>query len=479
MGTSLIGLLPQNTYSGLIKFGDNAALSASLKAISDGAGNDTMLSISTTALQIGGATGLNWDNTNKSLGIGTSAPVGILHLYKSAAATRLAIDGDAGQNRLISYRTGAVQRFGLYVNNTAESGSNAGSDFAIRAYSDAGTLLNTPLFIKRSTGNVGIGTTTPTSRLQVKSDGTNPVVVFESTSGGAGWRINALATIFEPLDDANHSIGSQFKNLLTIWTGIIRSQSRLSYTTANQTQTTGNIAINDFSTSIGAAAGSANFRPINIGYTINNSGAQTGTATGIFLNATETALNGMTHNLIDLQVGGVSKFLVNRLGIGIFSGGISQLPELTMNNSGIIAFSGRIRIKSPSTNAVMFQDNTETSAANLILGLQTSSFPMLKRNGTAIEFRLADDSNVCSITAGAINGSFIISANGMCSQNWYDKSINTIWLTVDNTTAKANFKTAWNQTGLPTTRPSTVGDIYIDTAANILANGDKILAIRQ
>jgi hypothetical protein len=102
-----------------------------------------------------------------SVGIGTTAPVGILDLSKSAAATRLAIRGDAGQNRLISYRTGAVQRFGLYVNNTAESGANAGSDFAVRAYSDAGTLLDTPLFIKRSTGNVGIGTTAPASKLEI------------------------------------------------------------------------------------------------------------------------------------------------------------------------------------------------------------------------------------------------------------------------------------------------------------------------
>ena len=102
-----------------------------------------------------------------SVGIGTTAPVGLLDLYKAAAATRLAIRGDAGQNRLISYRTGAVQRFGLYVNNTAESGSNAGSNFAIRAYDDAGTLLSTPLFIERSTGNVGIGTTTPTSKLDI------------------------------------------------------------------------------------------------------------------------------------------------------------------------------------------------------------------------------------------------------------------------------------------------------------------------
>jgi hypothetical protein len=136
-----------------------------------------------------------------SVGIGTTAPVGLLHLYKSAAATRLAIDGDAGQNRLISYRTGAVQRFGLYVNNTAESGSNAGSNFAIRAYSDAGTLLSTPFFVTRSSGNVGINTLTPSQKLHVVGslriesggiyDGTNSIgtsgQVLSSTGTATAW----------------------------------------------------------------------------------------------------------------------------------------------------------------------------------------------------------------------------------------------------------------------------------------------------
>lgn len=97
-----------------------------------------------------------WDNTNKRLGLGIAAPLGILHLKKLADTTRFVIDGDAGQNRLTSYRTSGVQRWGLYCNNATESGSNAGSNFVFRRYNDAGTLLGTPISITRSTGQTTI-----------------------------------------------------------------------------------------------------------------------------------------------------------------------------------------------------------------------------------------------------------------------------------------------------------------------------------
>jgi hypothetical protein len=104
----------------------------------------------------GGDALFNWDDINKRLGLGTATPLGILHLKTTGTTTRQVIDGDAGQFRIITFRTSGLQRFGLYVNNDAETGFSAGSNFAIRRYDDTGTLAGTPFSIIRSTGQVTI-----------------------------------------------------------------------------------------------------------------------------------------------------------------------------------------------------------------------------------------------------------------------------------------------------------------------------------
>ena len=62
--------------------------------------------------------------------------------------------------RALRYRTGGLERFAAFVNSTAESGSNAGSDFAFARYDDAGAFIDLPLTIRRSDGGVTIASPT-------------------------------------------------------------------------------------------------------------------------------------------------------------------------------------------------------------------------------------------------------------------------------------------------------------------------------
>jgi hypothetical protein len=88
------------------------------------------------ALETSGSTRM-FISSSGNIGIGTTSPLGIVHLYQPAATTRMVMDGDTGQSKIITFRTHGLQRFGLYCNSTAESGANAGSDFVFQLKADA------------------------------------------------------------------------------------------------------------------------------------------------------------------------------------------------------------------------------------------------------------------------------------------------------------------------------------------------------
>jgi len=59
----------------------------------------------------------------------------------------------SGYGSALVSQTNGVLRWSLNLGNgTAESGSNAGSDFGLYAFSDAGAVLSEPIAVKRSTG---------------------------------------------------------------------------------------------------------------------------------------------------------------------------------------------------------------------------------------------------------------------------------------------------------------------------------------
>lgn len=62
-----------------------------------------------------------------------------------------------------------VPRMALRVGG-ANSTGNAGDDFQIVRYDDKGSALDTVFFIKRSSGNTGIGTNAPTKKLDINGD---------------------------------------------------------------------------------------------------------------------------------------------------------------------------------------------------------------------------------------------------------------------------------------------------------------------
>jgi hypothetical protein len=91
-----------------------------------------------------------------TIGAALAATAG-LTTGSTGSSGRLLIGGAAGSSRFVDYYTGVPTtgsniRWRVQANTTAESGSNAGSDYQIVRYSDTGSNLGNALTITRSTG---------------------------------------------------------------------------------------------------------------------------------------------------------------------------------------------------------------------------------------------------------------------------------------------------------------------------------------
>jgi len=74
------------------------------------------------------------------------------------ASAELVLDKAAsGDLSSVIYTTGSVLRWLSGTSNAVESGSNAGSDFRISRYTDAGAFIANALLVQRDTGEFGIG----------------------------------------------------------------------------------------------------------------------------------------------------------------------------------------------------------------------------------------------------------------------------------------------------------------------------------
>jgi hypothetical protein len=148
MGTTLTGTTPQDTYDSLIKVTDNGPLSGTLKALSDGLGNDSTLSLSTSAASIAGtlavATGTNLATASGNVGIGTSSPAEKLSVA-GAIITTGGITGHGANRATFSQEGGNGAFIQSYGANTSTVGA-----LTVRQASSDFSVTQVPLFISTS-----------------------------------------------------------------------------------------------------------------------------------------------------------------------------------------------------------------------------------------------------------------------------------------------------------------------------------------
>lgn len=103
--------------------------------------------------------------------------------------------GAAATNRGVNLYTNTTARWSIVANSNAESGSNAGSDLVVTRYNDAGTGIDSPLIITRSTGAVQIKGASNGSAITTSYIGeyvTNSTSGFTVNSGSAA-NMNAVS----------------------------------------------------------------------------------------------------------------------------------------------------------------------------------------------------------------------------------------------------------------------------------------------
>jgi hypothetical protein len=278
---------------------------------------------------------------------------------------------------VIKYRTGTELLSDLGISNPV---TGTGAATRVAFWSSTSEISSSiALNWDNTNGYLGVNTASPVAQLQVKGNANagNNVARFET---------QGLVNLFTLSEEGKITAFAPQINALS-----------------------GTTEINKFTSSFFAlSGGSGSFRPLSIAYTINNVATQTGTATGIFLSATDTALGGMTHNLIDLQAGSspTSRFRVTSTAasVSITSNGVSVGNTVSATDFSITS---KLYITSPANGVATISNATSADFVRLQLGGTTASFPALARSSTSVIVTLAD------ATAGASLGVGMASATGV------------------------------------------------------------------
>jgi microcystin-dependent protein len=146
-----------------------------------GAGSTNSLLVSTTGLYSPTAGASNVGNASNYF----NQMYANSYIGRGTGTAQFILDTPAANSRWVEWRTAGVVRWTMGVNNAAEGGSNAGSNFFLSRFTDAGGPLDTPITINRATGLL----------TKFGPDGANSVLFGGTARGIRFYHTTTLSTI--------------------------------------------------------------------------------------------------------------------------------------------------------------------------------------------------------------------------------------------------------------------------------------------
>jgi len=357
MGTSLSGLTPATTFDGLLKVGDNDPLTAELKAISTGDGTDTILQLSTTALQISGDTTIETTGTwvngfNSNLRLESDAPS---MQFKDTGGTPGFMIGVSGGSTI------------FYQSSSADfSSTNAvGRIFSGRWSFGVGTDLGASVGIKGSgasalTTSLLVQNSDGTELLNVQDDGIINSQYLRLNGASPSPLISAEGNAGKAVRLGNEGYFSSFNYLeLKTWDGT--SYSPVIRVTGNTTQNVG----------IGETTPTARLH-------VKGSGTTSATTSLLVQNSAGTSAFEVKDNLDTHAYGGLYSSIIRVNYINTYNNGYSVMR--THLGDGNASFFQSVAVGQTTTPTARLQikGSGTTSATTALLVQDSAGTDLLK-----------------------------------------------------------------------------------------------------
>ena len=346
--------------------------------------------------------------------------LGVEGLGTGASGNNLSIGSDisgpitVGQSWTISAGSPPQQASSVAGNNLNLFASNA----VIAASGNSGANGGNVLIRAGSANRVGIGTS--------PIGGSVTIIGGSGVAGGASGNVTVQGATGSFASDAGHAYirggeCTSYNNYLSHGSIFLSTYSGLAYTIPGNIISTVGSGSDD--TNSGGSGGAAGYYSISLGSgggATAGGGIKTG-GNGGYFNLTGGAGGISSSSTATTSIGGNGGSLTFTSGAG--GNASAGTGTRTGGNSGSIIFNiGAVGVGTTSNGSfgsiIWQQGGTErfrlTSAGLLSLGGTTNLFPAIKQNGTAINFRLADDSADAPITAAGItaNGSLQVTNTG-------------------------------------------------------------------